>query len=190
MAVDDNYEFLCNTISPEYHYLLEITGKPENKERIANYIDLFCATDVDDCDLVPDTVSNVFLKEKNFVLTGDPGSGKTTSLRFLFCNYALKISGHYSPADQIPVFLSAHEYSTEIGFLDNIQPAPEKEWFGEALKQDRIVFFIDGINEIDENLKLPALKELHSLMNQYAACRFILFIKRTSIQPYRQAPGV
>jgi len=36
------------------------------------------------------------------------------------------------------------------------------------------MFFIDGLNEIDDDLKTVAGSELHDLMTGYPSCRFII----------------
>jgi hypothetical protein len=138
-----------------------------------------------------DTVGNLFSSENNFVLIGDAGSGKTTTLRYFFHKYALEAYNRSSPSTPIPVFIRANECHTESPFHSIIDPGVQKGWVLKALQEGRLIFFIDGLNEIDEDLKLVACSELHDLMTGYPSCRFIIsargneFALNYGIQAYK-----
>jgi len=120
------------------------------------------------------TISEVFDHEKKFILMGDAGSGKSTSLLFLFYKSCLIFDKNLSIRSLIPLFIKASDYGLKNKFVDILQSEGQGEWIQEALHDGRIVFFIDGLNEIDEGLKSTAYDELNSLMKDFSECKFIL----------------
>ncbi len=200
MVIEDNFDCLYKYISPVSQYLREIINEQEYKTISAKYVELFCEKVIDpvnpegqprvlkhvsgfddsiDNNILGnepfvDTVNNLFLKESHFILSGDAGSGKTTTMQYFFYKYALDAFNNSTISNPIPIFIRAHGFRTEAPFLRIIQTGTQKEWVQEALKGGRIIFFIDGINEIDDDLKPVAYDELNSMMNYYPSCRFII----------------
>ena len=222
MAIEDNYDFLYKILSPEYQYLHGIFETQNYITLSTQYVELFCEKITDyavnedqvikpyevsdngdseqtehsasEDDALIDTVSNLFQKEHNFTVLGNAGSGKSTTLHYLFYQYSAGLYKEGSTLNQIPIFIIANEFSSENTFISMIELKLWNLGLQDALPEKRLVFFIDGINEIDENIKPIAYKELYNLIHQYAQCRFIIstrnhdFINTIEIPSYKLQP--
>jgi hypothetical protein len=116
-------------------------------------------------------ITDLTNNEKIFYLIGAPGSGKSTSLgriQSIACEKMLS-----SGEGKIPVTIQGKELSVN----NEISKAAERilgtVLFNTKLKEQNILFIIDGINEIPTSIKNSAITQIKELINTYPDCAFI-----------------
>ena len=80
------------------------------------------------------TVQTILRKHRRAFLLGDPGSGKTTTLRWLMYELA---AGEYDSLVALPAYLDLSVYTEEGGFLQWIRTQMSRWPGGEVLKYAR-----------------------------------------------------
>ncbi len=143
----------------EAQYLITLIADLKKLDGVSQYVDLAASTNK-----LPDdewgyaklfksqkislrSIREVFEKFQSFVLLGEPGAGKTTTLR----RFALEIAQKRleSQAVPIPLFVHLSKWRDEPTPLDFVCT----EWplsgdVGNLLKTGNIMLFMDGLNEM------------------------------------------
>jgi hypothetical protein len=100
-----------------------------------------------------------------FWVIGEPGAGKTFSLKAITYKYAQKIieSGVYETP--YPVFVVANQFSSYKSFKNLIQRniGLTEEQFDTLVSNNKLLIIIDGFNEIAKGEKNIAIRELQEL---------------------------
>ncbi len=113
---------------------------------------------------------------RQFVLLGEPGGGKTTTLWYLAASFA-----EMSKEDEtqpLPILLKLGEIEEHQSLREKIESqlgnlAP---WFDDLMQSARVALLIDGLNEIPEKARLPRLNELRSLVKASIAKNILLVV--------------
>ena len=129
------------------------------------------------------TLAAVLQAGHSAVLLGDPGTGKTTVLRFLALLFAgpADLQDFSPPAGMVPIFVSLREFVRRRGerikdgtfdFLDfaveqaraQEQPDMHRVYFESALMLGRAILLLDGLDEVGSE---AARLELRSLLDGF-----------------------
>ena len=120
-------------------------------------------------------VSNIFEKSNAVTIIGDAGSGKSTLIKHLFLN---TIKTGYA----IPVLVELRYLNNEENSLqDYIKTKVLEDCIAENPKileklfeTGKFVFFLDGYDELNTEVKADVIKNLDEFRNKYPNNKFIL----------------
>ena len=199
IAINDNIDFFKEKFFIEYNYLRKLTKSTEFIEINRNYVEIYgkkidlnkTVSNVPSIDFVDvnidietefngiDTVVNIAEETHNFIIIGEPGSGKSTSLKKIAFNNAIALLENTKFA-KFPILIKASLYSKQNNFLkllENEINSKEIE-LNYLIHKYSVLILIDGINEIDDEFKLFAINELNYLINFYPNIDFILSTRK------------
>ncbi|MCD9014581.1 NACHT domain-containing protein [Parachryseolinea silvisoli] len=161
---------------------IEVSEEPEQDlyhEDLSNQADAHRITDL---------TSN----EKIFYLIGPPGSGKSTSLariQSMACEEIL-----CNGEGKIPVIVQGKELSPSHDICQAAEKILGTDLFNAGLKEQNILFIIDGVNEIPTFIKNATIRQIKGLIESYPDCSFIFsdrkynFINHFNIPVYEINP--
>lgn len=122
-----------------------------------------------------ENVSNVFKKSNYITIIGDAGSGKSTLTKHLFLN---SIKEKYA----IPILVELR-YLNEFGsnleqyILERILENKLSEnpiILERLLLNGKFIFFLDGFDELNSDVKYKVIQNLNSFINKYDTNKYIL----------------
>ena len=125
--------------------------------------------------ILTNNIKYLFDKGNYITIIGDAGSGKSTLIKHLFLN---SIQEQYS----IPVLIELRSLNGTNG---NLEEFICQQLFDNKLSMNanilerlfdkgKFVFFLDGFDELNSNIKDTVIKSLISFMSQYDQNKFIL----------------
>jgi Leucine-rich repeat (LRR) protein len=130
------------------------------------------------------------------VIQGQPGSGKSTMLRWLAIQLAQRTLSQGQPAlaswdDCIPFYIQLRTFAnrtlptpSEWPTLQVRQLAlkPPDTWMHEVLSDGRAVVLIDGVDETPQGQRAELLQWLQEVMNAYPWARYIITSRPAAIK--------
>jgi len=132
-------------------------------------------TDDDNITITTDKISNVFRDGKYVTIIGDAGSGKSTLTKHLFLN---SIREKFAVPILIELrYLNETDGDIEKYILDKIfeNKLSENPTILERLLQNgKFIFFLDGFDELNSDVKNNVIQNLNSFINKYDKNHFIL----------------
>lgn len=138
-----------------------------------------------------DSITEAAGKYSRFVLIGDPGSGKTTTLRRLAREAAIKRLR--SPRlEPLPIFLKLSQWQSDSSPLEFIcSEIPLKLDLASLLKNGQISLFLDGLNELGEHA-IEKAKALRGWLSSSAGPESIIITCRSAdyTSPEMQLPDL
>lgn len=160
---NEKIDIMGKLIKDEFHLLSEIEKFIHEETET-----------IDDEEVYIDNISNIVKDNKNLLLIGAPGSGKSTTLkRILYTNSRLILDGNESL--KFPFYIEASELRTANKTIkDILDTRLDESILTVLLEKGKIQVLIDGINEIIPEFKAPAIKEIKSLISKYPNSSFII----------------
>lgn len=117
------------------------------------------------------------IKERKMVLLGDVGMGKSTTLLFLHLQDAQ--AAMLDNKKNIPIYLELKNLTDKDSILEKIKSKLKLDTaiFEELLNKGRLNIFLDGLNEIEKNIKVSVFNQINNLLEEYPK-NFFLFTGR------------
>ncbi|WP_283153610.1 NACHT domain-containing protein [Guptibacillus hwajinpoensis] len=120
-------------------------------------------------------INNILEIDNNIIISGIAGSGKSTLLKYLFLNCIEK-------GDHIPIFIELREINnTELSLMEFIYTSLEKlnfklekEDFEAALESGNLIFFLDGLDEVNYVIRNKIEKNIIDLTSKYNKNKFLV----------------
>jgi hypothetical protein len=138
--------------------LLNVVNRFENNENIDDRL----ITEENNAQ----SILSIAEKYLHFEIIGDAGSGKTTTLKKIQINRAIKIlKGDYRL--KIPFFINAHEFQKSNTFLKMILDNESNIWVKKEFINGNILILIDGLNEIPYQHSNEAYFEIEKIIREY-----------------------
>jgi hypothetical protein len=119
-----------------------------------------------------DTVINLSKSVDRFVIIGEPGSGKTTTLLKLQLEFATRFYLENSDK-RLPVYIAANTFETTRSFYEIINSKLKFESLDTLQNKYKILILVDGLNEIENSLKKLAFNELKDLLANFKNVSFV-----------------
>ena len=120
-------------------------------------------------------------------IIGQGGSGKTTTLyKILYNNAQEIIKGDANK--RIPFFIRANEYSPNNNFIEILSKNIDKQWIINSLKKGKLQLLIDGLNEISEEYKQEANREINNILYDYPENSIILTERKLNFERHFDIP--
>lgn len=174
---------------------VHMTGKEKFEE-----IDLF-AIEMDDWD---DKKDNSTLREGKIddlrqsidenvmVILGEPGMGKSTSLQYMAYNDANSLLKNPDrSALKIPIYLELKLLSKDESIFDCAcnKMGISQEKLTEYFFKSKVTLFLDGLNEVLNDLRKPVRLDIQNLINEYPSLRIILTSRPLAyVNDFKPAP--
>jgi energy-coupling factor transporter ATP-binding protein EcfA2 len=120
-------------------------------------------------------ISNVFEKSNYVTIIGDAGSGKSTLVKHLFLN---SIYTKFAIPILIELrYLNDYENDLESYIINKVlenKIAENPRILERLLENGKFVFFLDGYDELNSEVKSKIIENLNSFINQFPDNKFIL----------------
>ena len=120
-------------------------------------------------------ISQFVEKEKNLIIYGDPGSGKTSTLQWLRVIYA----GKYLREKKgfIPIYAALDSF-TKSSFYDYLEVKAGQEGISETgfkkLLKGEAIILLDGLDLLTYSNNFSPIKEISAFISEYGKCRYII----------------
>lgn len=106
--------------------------------------------------------------EKQMIILGEVGMGKSTTLQYLYfkdAQYALQ-----NKNSQIPIYLELKNLTDKDDLLQKIidKIGKDKDFTLKMMKEGRFNIFLDGLNEIEKNIKAKIFTHIKNLLVDYS----------------------
>lgn len=134
--------------------------------------DKYCDGNADDADIresIAIPILDVIKYTPQFILLGNPGAGKSTTLKKLLFDYSVSFS--LKETTYIPLYLELNKIHDNI--RSSIENAAGGFWINELIHKGQVLFLFDGLNEISLNKRDSILSELKDLLEKYSLCPMI-----------------
>lgn len=160
-------------------YLGDARNKPKLEELLRLYQSSPIRPVLEILDLKQDRKTHV-------VVTGDPGSGKTSLLKYIALLWVNKNQG------PVPLFIEMKEYVKDRrGFLDYCDSACgvcrlDALELEKLLKAGDAAFYLDGLDEIfDPTIRPAVIEEIAALAAHYPKARIVVTSRKIGYSPER-----
>jgi len=127
---------------------------------------------------LPD-ITEAVNKHSAFIILGEPGAGKTTTMQKIVFERALALLTN-EKNDRLPLFvrLSQQGAHDPFGFLKTEWERRTGSDFDNALAAGRVLILADGVNELGQSERDEKLKAWRLFVNEYAEANQIIFTSR------------
>ncbi len=134
---------------------------------------------------------------QRLVILGDPGSGKSSLLRFLALRWAMIDDANLRYTQPLPLLVELRDYNrwecpSGKGFPKYLHEAPtwhrlNQQTLDHLLKQpDRVVLLLDGLDEVFDPVERErVVNDIHRFSNDYKHVRIVVTSRTVGYQPHR-----
>ncbi|MEM1280454.1 MAG: HEAT repeat domain-containing protein [Cyanobacteria bacterium P01_H01_bin.152] len=131
------------------------------------------------------------------VILGDPGSGKSSLLRYLALEWARITNANQRYTQPLPLLIELREYNrwhcpSQKGFLKYLHEAStwhrlNQQTLKHLLEQpNRVVLLLDGLDEVfDPAEREQVVNDIHRFSNKYKNVRMVVTSRVVGYQPHR-----
>ena len=139
---------------------------------------------------------NAVKKYKRLMILGQPGSGKTTFLRHLATLQNFNVEENGTIVNLIPIIIILRDYAyrsrtnNSLSLFNYIKNELLNTYgiyeyeFNTLLKEKRIIFLLDGLDEVTDETNLDICGEIRELLNDYPTNRFVISC-RNAAKPFK-----
>ncbi len=124
-----------------------------------------------------DSILKIEEDTNQFILMGESGSGKSTTLHKILYNNA-KAFFEGKENIKIPVLIDANQYNKGRTFVSLIREKLEIENLSELFQQGDLQIIIDGLNEVSEDFEDKAKKEIKQILKVYPENSIIISTRK------------
>lgn len=128
-----------------------------------------------------DSVVNIAKDTQRFIIIGEPGSGKSTSLQKILFENASGILNSVQ-GSRLPIYIQASSFSNSNSFISMIKNEVNFYDFELLHQKYKVLILLDGLNEIEDEFKRTAIKEVKVLLENYPNLDFILTSRKFGFQ--------
>lgn len=128
-----------------------------------------------------DSIIKIASDTLHLEIIGQGGSGKSTTLYKILYNNAFEILKGNSNL-KTPFFINANEYSPTNNFIKILSKKIDTNWIQKSLQEGKLQLLIDGLNEITENYKNEAYKEINKILFEYPDNSVILTERKLNFE--------
>ncbi len=146
-------------------------------------IELFAREEFDDQDrkLRSGSIENLRQEVAKFMLVGDAGMGKTTTLQYLA--YEDAVSCRENSEHSMPLYLEFKllgNMTLRDKIFEELRRFPS-DFIEARLQNGKINLFLDGLNELTDNKKITEVeRQIQDLINHYPEIRLIISSRATN----------
>ncbi|QHG20792.1 NACHT domain-containing protein [Nostoc sp. ATCC 53789] len=132
----------------------------------------------------PIAAKKAISKYPRLLITGIPGAGKSVLLRYLILSWAEgKLDQKLN--EKVPVILDLHRLNkpnlNQKDLQDQLVEAFAKDDFpnahnfvSQSLENGTLLLFLDGLDEVNNNLRPQVIKEIKDLLDKFDKCRVVI----------------
>lgn len=136
--------------------------------------------DADDSDESADETDNVVrpalevvFQERQTVIVGNPGSGKTTMVQFIMHILAERFLANSGTGDFL-LYIPLRELTQSDTISSRIKEFLGNERIRDLFGRGRVFLFLDGLNEIQPGLYEKAVMDIGQFMKDYPSCGLVV----------------
>ncbi|MEM8643138.1 MAG: HEAT repeat domain-containing protein [Cyanobacteria bacterium P01_G01_bin.54] len=134
---------------------------------------------------------------QRFVVLGDPGSGKSSLMRFLALQWARLSDANQRYSQPLPLLIELRDYSrwqcpSGKGFLQYLHAAPTWHRLNQQTLQhllgqpNRVMLMLDGLDEVFDPVERErVVNDIHRFSNTYKQVRIVVTSRVVGYQPHR-----
>ncbi|MDB4710968.1 NACHT domain-containing protein [Flavobacteriales bacterium] len=114
------------------------------------------------------------IKERKMVVLGDVGMGKSTTLIYLALDDAKACLNDNSKS--IPVYIELKNLNEKFDLRNSLnnQIKIDNLLLDELLRMGKLNLYLDGLNEIEKNIKPKIFRQIHSLIERFPLNFFLI----------------
>lgn len=140
------------------------------------------------------TLEELISKNNRIVVLGDPGSGKSTVLRYFMYSICKNRKGNFLNSNLMPVYIRIADYARFYEkeqrpiseyIIDYFEKKYEKT-LAEALESSEIIILFDGLDEINNvNLRHDVVNEVNSFISMYPTNKIVVTSRKVGYSETR-----
>jgi hypothetical protein len=137
--------------------------------------------DSDDQNIVRDDILRLAKYFSRAYLLGEPGSGKTTTIKKIFFDNAKGLING-DPDSKFPIYIKGSSYSLARDFMSLIRISIDDLDFEELISKYKVILLIDGLNEITQNIKKSATQELSFILEKHKTIDVLISTRKSGFR--------
>ncbi len=143
-------------------------------------------------------LETALLRSRRFFLLGEPGAGKTTSLRYLARKHAMPAKSHPPDVDRqwLPILVRLAEWSQQLHEDETVDvihaalaqlsvpnPAATAEWLKERACRGDVLLLLDGLDEVAEpGLQAALIERIREFVREHREAHVVITSRPVGFQ--------